>query len=145
MQTKICTRCGVEKPLTEFNFKNKEQGKYQSQCKECQRENARKNYYQKYKYTSVERYKRNRKIHRQRVKQYLDEIRAKGCIICGENCPCCIDFHHLREKTFNLAEAKEKSRISTEEELQKCVLLCANCHRKLHAGLITLPKVPVEI
>ena len=35
METKTCTKCGLEKPLTEFNFKNKKKNILQSMCKEC--------------------------------------------------------------------------------------------------------------
>ena len=35
METKICTKCGKEKPLTEFNWRNKSKGTLRSECKEC--------------------------------------------------------------------------------------------------------------
>ena len=59
-----------------------------------------------------------------------------ACQKCEYNrCPAAFDFHHLdpREKDFDIS-----SRVAwtpaLEDELKKCVLLCANCHREAHAG-----------
>ena len=61
------------------------------------------------------------------------------CIICGESEPCCIDFHHVRgEKQFQIASYRLRNITALQEELDKCVCLCANCHRKHHAGLLPL-------
>jgi hypothetical protein len=67
---------------------------------------------------------------------------ADGCLLCGEQEPDCLDFHHLdpTQKEFRIATAcvgSSKERIA--EEIRKCVVLCANCHRKLHAGVLSLP------
>jgi predicted HNH restriction endonuclease len=62
------------------------------------------------------------------------------CIICGESEPVCIDFHHINpiDKEFTIGKHRGKSRESLSKEISKCVCLCANCHRKVHAGLIDL-------
>ena len=45
----------------------------------------------------------------------------------------CLDFHHLRDKEFNIAnEIKNLSIDNLKKEIDKCIVLCANCHRKLH-------------
>jgi hypothetical protein len=64
-----------------------------------------------------------------------------SCSICGyRRCPEAFDFHHLdpSKKDFSIASAIESPISATviANELEKCVLLCANCHRELHAGLI---------
>lgn len=66
-------------------------------------------------------------------------IAAKGarCEVCGyDKCMEALEFHHLNEsdKNFGLSEkgyARSWKRV--EKELKKCVLLCANCHREIHA------------
>lgn len=68
-----------------------------------------------------------------------------GCNICGYNrCLGSLIFHHLdpKKKDFSLS-AKEFCRAWAvlERELNKCVLLCANCHGEVHAGLVRLPRV----
>lgn len=55
---------------------------------------------------------------------------------CGESDPCALDFHHKNseDKLFTLSSAAYKGRSfkEIEEEIAKCDILCANCHRKLH-------------
>ena len=65
------------------------------------------------------------------------------CQICGYNkCQQALEFHHLvpEEKGYNIAK---KTYVKWEDlvlELQKCILVCANCHREIHSGLIkTIP------
>jgi len=58
-----------------------------------------------------------------------------GCITCGEKNPVCLDFHHLDETTKlydvpAMANYGDQKRL---EEVVKCVVVCANCHRKTHA------------
>ena len=69
----------------------------------------------------------------------LCELKSGGCVVCGEKDVCCLDFHHLYNKSFNLASAREVSTERIKEEIKKCIVLCANCHRKLHAGKINFP------
>lgn len=62
------------------------------------------------------------------------------CIICGEEADCCLEFHHInpKDKLFSLRSINEH-KYSKEEllaELNKTCLLCCNCHRKLHNGLL---------
>ena len=64
------------------------------------------------------------------------------CQSCGEiHPPCCMDLHHVdpTDKKYEISFLKKNGSIQLlEEELKKCVCLCALCHRKLHAGLLEL-------
>ena len=79
------------------------------------------------------RKKRNRVF----VQEYK---RNNPCIRCGESDPCCLDFHHLDKssKFANLAEMAGRGFGLNKiiAEILKCVILCANCHRKQHFGVI---------
>lgn len=59
------------------------------------------------------------------------------CRICGyDRCAAALDFHHVDDvtKEFNISTAMTSwERILPE--LEKCVLLCARCHREVHDGL----------
>ena len=74
---------------------------------------------------------------RQKIRQMA--IAAKGAKyeICGyDRCIEALEFHHLNEsdKDFGLSEkGYARSWKKVEKELNKCVLLCANCHREVHA------------
>lgn len=66
------------------------------------------------------------------------ETKEKGeCLICDEDFKACLVFHHLpdEEKRFEVSKYRNIAP-SVEElkrEIEKCVLLCANCHRKIHS------------
>ena len=74
--------------------------------------------------------------------EWLDQYKTP-CVICGEAEKCCIDFHHIDESTKVSEVAtllRQRSRRDIIlEEINKCVTLCANCHRKVHKGIVQLP------
>lgn len=79
--------------------------------------------------------KRRRKIREDAIK-YL----GGKCIFCGyDRCSAALDFHHLVEnqKKFGLSQnGLTRSWAKTKLELSKCILVCANCHREIHVGLL---------
>ena len=61
----------------------------------------------------------------------------KQCSVCGEPHPACLDFHHKNkaDKEMGIAQfcrTKVVSKEVIEKEISKCIVLCSNCHRKLH-------------
>lgn len=59
------------------------------------------------------------------------------CLLCGYNrCEAALHFHHVNsfEKEFNISDQSNWSKI--EQELEKCVLLCSNCHFECHSGMV---------
>jgi hypothetical protein len=74
------------------------------------------------------------------AKKLLVEYKGGKCINCGySNCVESLDFHHLdsKEKDFNIS-GKSYSLERLKNEVDKCVLLCSNCHREFHAGYIKI-------
>lgn len=77
---------------------------------------------------------------RREIRAWLNELkRDKSCVRCGFNHPAALDFHHTRhDKEFNvgdvLRDGYSKERI--EKGLAKCELICANCHRIEHHGVV---------
>jgi hypothetical protein len=66
---------------------------------------------------------------------WVNEVKgARGCAVCGESRPPCLDFHHRdpASKTFMISKGWRRGRKRVEKEMEKCTLLCANCHRALH-------------
>ena len=59
---------------------------------------------------------------------------ASSCVVCGESDTEVLEYHHVEPKSFGLASASGKSRAAIEAEMRKCVIVCANCHKRLHAG-----------
>jgi hypothetical protein len=68
--------------------------------------------------------------------KWIAEARSKGCSRCSEKHPATLDFHHidLSTKEFTIGEARNRklSEARFKAELAKCIVLCANCHRKEH-------------
>jgi hypothetical protein len=131
----ICNKCKVDKDESEFCFRDKKLKILNHICKECQKEYKLKYYYK----NKDSHYKRN-KITNEKLDKYILEYKlSHPCSICGESCPECLDFHHLFNKRIEVARAKRLgSLLKLKEEVSKCIVLCANCHRKVHAGIIKL-------
>lgn len=74
---------------------------------------------------------------RTRMKEMVDAFKAsKGCQ-CGEVDPVALDFHHTDgDKEINVSDALRRGwgKDRLVQEMQKCQVICSNCHRKLHAG-----------
>ena len=67
--------------------------------------------------------------------------RKTKCCICGENNNCCLEFHHMKDKVYNISQAVKYLKTGLFiKELDKCVCICSNCHKKLHSGIITYEK-----
>ena len=61
------------------------------------------------------------------------------CQICGYNKSiAALEFHHLnpKEKEYQLSSGNCRSIQEDLEEAKKCILVCSNCHKEIHAGLI---------
>lgn len=86
-----------------------------------------------------ERYSDRNRTRRAERKVWFFETILKGkvCEKCGENCPACLDFHHIDPKTKTAAVSRMinefRSKESILKEIKKCIIVCANCHRKLHS------------
>jgi 5-methylcytosine-specific restriction endonuclease McrA len=84
------------------------------------------------------------KKRRRKLRDMARELKGNKCAICGYNkCSKALTFHHLdpKEKSFGLSErGLTRSWEKIKKEIDKCVLLCANCHTEVHAGITKLPK-----
>ncbi|KKT61481.1 MAG: hypothetical protein UW64_C0016G0002 [Microgenomates group bacterium GW2011_GWC1_44_37] len=82
------------------------------------------------------------KKRRKKLRQMAVDLLGGKCVVCGY---CkeikALDFHHIDESTkeFGLSDrGLTRSWEKTKEEVLKCVLLCANCHREVHSGVTKL-------
>ncbi len=81
---------------------------------------------------------------RRKVKEFAVEHKGGRCQICGYNrCIWALDFHHKDSTTkeFGIAaKGYTRSWKAIQAEADKCVLVCANCHREIESGFTQLPK-----
>lgn len=78
--------------------------------------------------------------YRVNIKQRLVDYKGGKCQICGYNrCINALEFHHVNpeEKDFTISGGT-KSFDTLKPEIDKCILVCSNCHREIHAGLIKI-------
>ena len=77
------------------------------------------------------------KRRKRKIKAWLNQYKSElKCSRCSENHPACLEFHHKnpQDKAINLSWVVSWG-WSTErilQEIDKCIVLCANCHRKQH-------------
>ena len=135
MDKKTCNTCNNEKSIEEFS---KKRGSYTGRCLECQAEYNRR-YYKKNAENVCDRVRRNR----QRIREWYRDLKATlSCEKCGEDHPACIQFHHADDNKEACISEMVCNSVSIEtimKEIEKCKVLCANCHFKLHyeqAGVV---------
>lgn len=77
-------------------------------------------------------------VRRERVSRTLKKEAGGKCVICGYNkCDHALDFHHIdpTKKDFEVNRRLTLAIDTLRKETEKCVLVCSNCHREIHAGL----------
>lgn len=74
---------------------------------------------------------------RDRSRAWLLEYKSRlECAVCGESHPATLDFHHKdrSDKEYSISKMASDGYMpsSVLAEIEKCIVLCSNCHRKLH-------------
>ena len=80
--------------------------------------------------------------HRRKNKIELIEYKGGKCECCGYNkCNSALEFHHLNPKTKSFTISGSGFTYALDKlkkEVDNCILICANCHREIHEGLIKI-------
>jgi len=142
MSTRICSMCGVKKDIEKFRLRNRFSSRRQSYCTECGSKMG-KNWYEENKERHVENVMENtrnaRVVARKFVYQYLLTHPCEGTLpdgtACGESDPTVLEFHHVGEKDKEVGRmiAQGYGVEALAAEISQCIVLCANCHRRLTA------------
>lgn len=110
---KQCPKCSKIKELKEFV--KRPNGNVYSYCKKCSNENT---------YSILKKHKLT----------LIQEFGGK-CCKCGYNKnTSALEFHHTNpeHKDFNISNTKTTNINKLRKEVEKCILVCANCHREIH-------------
>lgn len=80
-----------------------------------------------------------------RRKANLRSVFHSKCCLCGfDEVQEALEFHHVKEeeKEFSICSSSNQTKALEPQlkELKKCILLCANCHRGVHAGIYQVPE-----
>ena len=134
-KTKVCNKCKIPKELEKFTKRTVNKDGYSTICKECEYEGNRKSYYRTSGKRNEYLINRRRKLAQERNELILT-LNLK-CERCGFDHPAALDFHHIdpKNKLKNVSTLKW-SGCSNEtflNEIKKCIVLCANCHRIEHS------------
>jgi Fe-S-cluster-containing hydrogenase component 2 len=121
---------------------------YKDRCKQCNAAKAKT-----YRQNNPNAYKQAQERYRVQGKQnselglsytdkraILNSLKSeRGCYFCHETTAVCLDFHHrdMAEKEFTVSKHFHRPISVLLQEIEKCEVVCANCHRKLHAGIIS--------
>lgn len=125
--SKICTGCKIQKPISDFAKNLRRPDGLQTACKNC-RKNINKQWYQnnkKVRYLSNKRY-------REKIRQFLESAKNGPCVDCkNQYHSCAMDFDHISEKNLNISDMAQKgySIETIKQEILKCELVCTVCHR----------------
>jgi hypothetical protein len=129
---KVCGNCKLELPLEKFNKKGPD--RYQPYCRPCDNERSRAYYAKNREYHKAEIRKRSKKYLAE-SKAWIRNIKESSpCLDCGIKYPWYVmDFDHVSgAKVGNISEmiAKLSAKQKILDELDKCELVCSNCHRE---------------
>ena len=139
---KKCCTCQIEKLSIEFNKNKSKKDGLNSICKECSRQRSRKYYSENREHHKKVIYG-NKQSYVKELRHWINTvIRKDGCCCCEEKSTVCLEFHHIDQTKKEKLVSKligSNCRKKLIYELNKCAVVCSNCHRKIHAGLLPNP------
>lgn len=134
---KRCANCKKEKSLDEFcSDKPKKDGK-SSYCNKCRREIDARNSAKPERKAWIKA--KNQRILTKNKQNIVEYLKTHSCIDCGEQDIIVLDFDHQGNKTMNVSKMLYTfySWKRILEEINKCVVRCANCHRRKTFNYVT--------
>lgn len=110
---KQCAQCGKIKHT--YNDYYQSNGRTRTICKDCVKENEKQRY-------------------AKRLKEFDEYKQTLSCKKCGENRYYLFEFHHRdpSKKDFAISDRTRTPSSQLIEEIEKCDVLCSNCHREWH-------------
>lgn len=126
---KQCGSCGQVKPLSDFHKRSAATDGTQNRCKECNKK-------QRLEYYRTAKGKASNTLVGQRARirnsRFLYEyLLSHPCVDCGESDPIVLEFDHIDRTTklFTIS-GRDVGLNRLMEEISKCEVRCANCHRR---------------
>ena len=129
---KICTVCKKEKELCEFNKNKTRKDGYNNICKLCSQERSKRYYNENRDHHREIVYGRKLKLINENRIKLFEYYSTHPCVDCGENDPIVLELDHRDdvEKNDNISNLMDRCWGTIKEEINKCDVRCANCHRR---------------
>ena len=135
---KTCYKCKQELDESCFGKNKNRYDGLQTTCKECRRK-VNNEYYANSQIRK-DTIKRNKTTNINKAKEFVSAIKKTGCNFCNETEECCLDLHHIdpKQKEYSISRIVNSGhKLETiYKEIEKCIVVCSNCHRKIHAGIL---------
>ena len=130
---RLCSRCRVAKPLTDFPIKNATKGWYRSYCRPCCSAYG-KEHYRKNRAAYLGRTRTRNALDRPRNRRLVaDHLATHPCVDCREADPVVLEFDH-RDPSSKIEDVGRLIHTGTTPdlaaEIDKCDVRCGNCHRR---------------
>ena len=126
-----CGRCSALKPLEAFAWRRKSRNQRDNYCRPCRADYKQEHYAanrQRYIATAL---RRKRALAAERAAFLIEYFRAHPCADCGETDPVVLEFDHRGDKAFTIGAAlRDRRWDDILDEIAKCDVVCANCHRR---------------
>ena len=139
-ETKTCSVCKEEKEIAEYYKSSRNKDGKQFACKSCSnKQNVASMNKKQDKYKLI-----REKAYKKALKRFQDWKRGIGCSFCDENEPICLELHHKDPNTKEIQPNRLRARKweTFMSEASKCIVVCSNCHKKVHAGLLDDSDIP---
>ena len=135
--TKICTKCKCEKDLHLFSARKKSEDGKASWCRNCFKLYWEKRYYENHEQYRNSHNTSREKLRERNARKVFEYLKTHPCINCGESDPIVLEFDH-RNRSDKIESVSVMMRNSSWKrilsEIEKCDVLCANCHRRKSAA-----------
>ena len=128
-----CYRCGEVKPADDFAWRRRRKLQRDSFCRPCRSAYGREHYLANKQRYIDQASATQRRLRRERTAYLVDYFVVHPCTDCGESDPVVLEFDHLdpKAKSFTIGGSiSDRSWQSILDEIAKCDVVCANCHRR---------------
>jgi hypothetical protein len=135
LELRRCGRCSQLKPLDQFAWRRKAKGQLDNYCRPCRADYHHEHYVANRAAYIENALQRKRALGEERTRYLIGYFAEHPCADCGERDPVVLEFDHLGQKSFTIgANLRYRNRQSLLEEIAKCDVVCANCHRRRTAN-----------
>lgn len=121
----------MSKSIDDFAWRRKRKGQRDNYCRPC-RAAYKQEHYAKNRQRYIDNAAARRKpLIAERMRFVIAYLEQRGCSDCGERDPVILEFDHLEEKSFSISDGiRNRNWASVLAEIEKCDVVCANCHRR---------------